>query len=359
MSLFNRLTQWWKGDPVVEVEPAAAPEPGRKRGVVDHVIILDGTLSTLESGQEGNAGLLFHLLAGAGRNAHRTLYYEPGSQWEGWRHGFDLATGKGLNRQIIRAYGWLASHYREGDRIFLFGYSRGAYAVRSLAGVIDRVGLIRREHATERGVMLAYRHYQQNPDTVAAQAFVRAFCHRSAPIQMIGVWDTVKALGIRLPLLWMLTDKQHLFHDHRLGKSIQHGFHALAMHETRRVFEPVMWSCPAESLGRVQQVWFRGAHGDIGGMIGNDSAARPLANIPLVWMIESAASVGLALPDGWRARYPCDPAAPMVGTLRGWGMWFLLRRKRVIGRDPSESVHPAAEGVPPRSWARWPLTRLF
>ena len=329
------------------------------RGVVDHVIILDGTLSSLQPGQEGNAGLLFHLLAEAGRTAHRTLYYEPGSQWEGWRNGLDLATGKGLNRQIIRAYGWLASHYREGDRIYLFGFSRGAYAVRSLAGVIDRIGLLQHKHATERAVMLAFRHYQRNPDSVAAKAFGQAFCYGSAPVQMVGVWDSVKALGIRLPLLWMLTDKHHLFHDHRLGKSIQHGFHALAMHETRRVFEPVMWSCPAESLGRVQQVWFRGAHGDIGGMIGNDSAARPLANIPLVWMIESAASVGLALPDGWRARYPCDPAAPMVGTLRGWGMWFLLRRKRVIGRDPSESVHPAAEGVPPRSWARWPLTRLF
>ena len=329
------------------------------RGVVDHVIILDGTLSSLQPGQEGNAGLLFHLLAGAGRTAHRTLYYEPGSQWEGWRNGLGLATGKGLNRQIIRAYGWLASHYREGDRIYLFGFSRGAYAVRSLAGVIDRIGLLQHKHATELAVMLAFRHYQRNPDSVAAKAFGQAFCYGSAPVQMVGVWDSVKALGIRLPLLWMLTDKHHLFHDHRLGKSIQHGFHALAMHETRRVFEPVMWSCPAESLGRVQQVWFRGAHGDIGGMIGNDSAARPLANIPLVWMIESAASVGLALPDGWRARYPCDPAAPMVGTLRGWGMWFLLRRKRVIGRDPSESVHPAAEGVPPRSWARWPLTRLF
>ena len=85
-----------------------------------------------------------------------------------------IVEGRGLNRQIRRAYGWLASHYREGDRIFLFGYSRGAYAVRSLAGVIDRVGLLRREHATERGVQLAYRHYQNGPDTVAAAAFARA-----------------------------------------------------------------------------------------------------------------------------------------------------------------------------------------
>ena len=323
------------------------------------MIILDGTLSTLQLGQEGNAGLLFQLLSGAGRSVHRTLYYEPGLQWEGWRHGIDLVTGKGLNRQIVHAYGWLASHYREGDRIFLFGYSRGAYAVRSLAGVIDRVGLIRREHATERAVRLAFRHYKRNPDSEASRAFGGAFCHADAPIQMVGVWDTVKALGVRLPLLWLLTDKKNLFHDHRLGKSIQHGFHALAKDENRAVFEPVMWRCPAESVGRVQQMWFRGAHGDIGGMIGRYAASRPLANIPLVWMIESAGSVGLALPDGWRARYPCDPAAPMVGTWRGWGMWFLLRRARIRGQDPSEQLHPSADGDLPRRWGFWPLTGRF
>ncbi len=312
------------------IEPAAPPEPGRKRGVVDHVIILDGTLSTLKPGQEGNAGLLFKLLAEGGPRVHRTVYYEPGLQWQGWRYGMDLVQGRGLNRQIRRAYGWLASHYREGDRIYLFGYSRGAFAVRSLAGVIDRVGLLTRENA----------------DSPAARAFVAQFCHATAPIRMVGAWDTVKALGIRLPLLWMLTDKKHAFHNHHLGASIQHGFHALALHETRAVFEPVMWESLPGWPGNVQQMWFRGAHGDIGGMIGHLAESRPLANIPLTWMLERAETVGLALPDGWRDRYPCDATAPMVGTTRGWGMWFLLRRKRRVGRDPSEAIHPSVEAAP-------------
>ena len=160
LSLFSRIRHWWHGHPIIETEPATPPLPGRKRGVVDHVIILDGTLSTLTDGQEGNCGLIFKLLIESGRSAHRTVYYEPGIQWQGWRNGMNLVQGRGINRQIRRAYGWLASHYREGDRIFLIGYSRGAFAVRSLAGVIDRVGLLKREHATERGVTLAYRHYQ-------------------------------------------------------------------------------------------------------------------------------------------------------------------------------------------------------
>lgn len=277
---------------------------------------------------------------------HRTVYYEPGLQWQGWRYGMDLVQGRGLNRQIRRAYGWLASHYRDGDRIFLFGYSRGAFAVRSLAGVIDRVGLLTRENATERAIVQVYRHYRGNPDSPAARAFVAQFCHPAAPIQMVGAWDTVKALGIRLPLLWMLTDKKHAFHNHHLGASIRHGFHALALHETRAVFEPVMWESLPGWPGNVQQMWFRGAHGDIGGMIGHHAESRPLANIPLTWMLERAETVGLALPDGWRDRYPCDAAAPMVGTTRGWGMWFLLRRKRRVGRDPSEAIHPSAEAAP-------------
>lgn len=309
--------------------------------MVDHVIILDGTLSSLLPGQETNAGLCFRLLTEPSAGVRRRVYYEPGLQWEGWRNFGAVAQGRGINRQIRRAYGWLASQYRPGDRIYLFGYSRGAFAVRSLAGVIDRVGLLRQDCATERNVTLVYRHYRQGAGTRAAQMFAHGFCHPQAPIEMVGVWDTVKALGLRLPLLWMLTDRQHAFHNHHLGASIRHGFHALALHETRAVFDPVLWDCPKEWDGNVEQVWFAGAHADVGGQVGTLAAARPLANIPLVWMLDRAEACGLALPDGWRVRLPCDPRAPMVGTWRSWGKLFLLRRPRVVGRDRSEKLHPS------------------
>ena len=357
LSYLDRLKQWWQGKPAA-TQPAALPAEGVQRGSVIHVIILDGTMSTLAQGQEGNAGLLYRLLTENGRKPKMTVYYEHGLQWEGWRHGMDIVQGRGINRQIRRAYGWLASHYREGDQIFLFGYSRGAFAVRSLAGVIDRVGLLKREHATERGVQLCYRHYQANPDGTAAQAFARRFCHSTAPIQMVGVWDTVKALGLRLPFFWMLGG-QHDFHSHQLGRSICHGFHALAINETRVAFTPVLWECPAGCAITAEQMWFRGAHGDIGGNIGRFTAARPLSNIPLVWMLERAESVGLPLPAGWQMRYPCDPAAPMVGTTMGFGLFFLLRRNRLIGLDPSESIHPSASTPRGFLWRKWPLIRRF
>jgi uncharacterized protein (DUF2235 family) len=318
---------------------------------VDHVVILDGTMSSLQPGQETNAGLTFRLLREGGRRARLSLYYEPGIQWTSWTQAQDVIQGRGMNLQIRRAYGFLASHYRPGDRIYLFGYSRGAYAVRSLAGVIDRVGLIRADQATERNVTLAYRHYQTAPDAPAARAFAAAFCHDEVHIEMVGVWDTVKALGLRLPLLWKLTEARHAFHTPHLGRSVRHGFHALALNETRAAFAPVLWTSAPDWTGNVEQVWFRGAHGDIGGHLGGFVAARPLSNIPLVWMLDRAEACGLPLPPRWRARFPCDPTAPMAGTLRGAGKLFLLRRRRPIGQDRSEHIHPSVAVPVARDWS--------
>ena len=304
-------------------------------------------MSSLDPGRESNAGLTFRLLSESRRSARLSLFYEPGLQWAGWRQVGDVAAGRGINRQIRRAYGFLASRYRPGDRIFLFGYSRGAYAVRSLAGLIDRVGLLKREEATERAVVLLYRHYQTNPDSPAARRLARRLCHLEVDIEMVGVWDTVKALGWQLPVLWKFTEVQHVFHNHHLGGSIRHGYHALALDETRTVFEPVLWDCPPGWEGNVEQVWFRGAHGDIGGQVGDYAPARPLSNIPLTWMLDKAEGCGLPLPEGWRARFPTDPHAPMVGTWRDWGKIFLHRRPRVIGRDISERIHPTSLPAPP------------
>lgn len=317
---------------------AAAHSPATvRRGTRDHVIILDGTMSSLEPGQETNAGQLYRLLQELGGDL--SLFYESGLQWADWRSTTHLLTGRGINRQICRAYGFLASRYRPGDRIFFFGYSRGAFAVRSLAGVIDRIGLIRSEHATERNIRQAYRLYRGPADPQVVRDFASAFCHEAAPIAVVGVWDTVKALGLRLPVLWRLTEASHAFHNDQLGPTIEHGFHALAVDERRMAYAPVLWSCPPGWEGHVEQVWFRGVHGDIGGQLRGHEAARPLANIPLVWMLSRAEAVGLVLPNGWRLRFPQDVTAPSSGNWRGWGKLFWHRRRRKIGADTSERLH--------------------
>ncbi len=330
--------------------PKPAPLKGGERKPVVHVIILDGTMSSLVPGCETNAGLTFRLLRDGGRRNGLSLYYEPGIQWTSWKQAQDVIQGRGLNRQIRRAYGFLASRYRQGDKIFLFGYSRGAYAVRSLAGVIDRVGLLHHDCATERNVRMAYRHYRTAPDGPAARAFAAHHCHPDLKIEMIGVWDTVKALGLRLPLLWRLTEARHAFHTPHLGPATLHGFHALALDETRDAFAPVLWTSPPDWTGNVEQMWFRGSHGDVGGQLGGLAAARPLSNIPLVWMLERAEVCGLPLPPRWQTRFPCDPEAPAAGTWRGVGKAFLLRHRRKVGQDRSEHIHPSVTMAAPRTW---------
>ena len=337
MRLLKRIGRW------LHLSPGASQSaPTAERGQVDHVVILDGTMSSLEHGCETNAGLTYQLLCDNPSSTRQSLRYEAGVQWRQWRHTMDVIQGAGINRQIRHAYGFLASRYRPGDRIFLFGYSRGAYAVRSLAGVIDTIGLLRSDQATERNIRTAYRHYQHGSDNGIAQEFSDLYCHDKVEIEMIGVWDTVKALGFRAPLLWKLYKRRHAFHNAHLGATTKNGFHALAMDETREAYSPVLWQCGPECTSHVEQVWFRGAHSDVGGQVGEFEQARMLSNIPLVWMLEKAEDLGLTLPHGWQERFPTNPDAPAFGTMRGWGKLFLARRKRVIGTDPSEKIHESA-----------------
>lgn len=304
-------------------------------------------MSSLEAGRESNAGLTYKLLREVGQSANLTVYYESGLQWVDWAHTLDVAAGRGINRKIERAYGVLASRYREGDRIVLIGYSRGAYAVRSLAGIVDVVGLVRAQEATERVIRQAYRHYRAGGRGPAAEAFRARCCHPDTVIEAVAVWDTVKSLGIRLPILWRWADVKHAFHNHALGPSVRHGFHALALDETRDVYTPVMWTCPPGWSGHMEQVWFRGTHGDVGGQLDGFNRARPLSNIPLVWMLDRLESCGVPLPPGWRGRFPCDVTAPSLGTWRGVSKLFILRHKRETGRDPSERIHESVQDARP------------
>jgi len=320
-------------------EPEASPAGRRSRGPVDHILLLDGTMGSLDPARITSIGLIYHFLRSARPKA--SVYYGKGLEMEEWRELTDLWFGWGVHAQILRAYGWLAMRYRPGDRIFLIGYSRGGFAARSLAGLIERVGLLRTDAATERNLHLVWRYYEAPELPAVASIFRNRFCHASTPIEMVGAFDTVMGLGWQLPFLWMLSEPRYRFHDHRLSPSVRHGAQALALNETRSVLEPLIWDSTATE-GQVEQLWFRGCHADIGGQLDGFEAARPLANIPLVWMIEQMEARGIALPEGWRDGFPRDADAPSVGSWRGWGKFFLFRAPRVIGRDPSERLHGTA-----------------
>ncbi|GAB5448176.1 MAG: DUF2235 domain-containing protein [Gymnodinialimonas sp.] len=312
------------------------------------MILLDGTMSTLKPGCETNIGLTYRLLGDLPPEAHVHVYYEPGIQWRGLRHAHEVMAGIGINRQIRRAYAWLSAAYRPGDRVILMGYSRGAYAVRSLGGLIDRMGLLRPDAVSEARVEELYGLYRTARESAAAKAMTAAHCLADVPVSFLGVYDTVRALGMRYPLIWRFLPLPHPYHTHTLGPHIEVARHALALDETRVAYRPVLWDTSRAVPGQsVTQMWFKGSHGDIGGQLNGHHEARPRAHVPLVWMLAEAEAAGLCLPPDWRARFPADAEAPSVGNFKGFGKLFWERRRRVVGKDASEVLHPSAE-----EWAK-------
>jgi len=314
----------------------------------NHVFVIDGTLSRLDDDNcLTHAARLHAVLSGGGEARRQSLGYDRGVQGAGLSKWIDAAVGRGFNDSVVAGYAALASRYEPGDRIFLFGYSRGAYAVRSIAGMICRVGLLRKEAALERRVERAFRHYRQGGDTSGARAFRRAHCHGSVDVACIGVWDTVKALGLPYPLLSRFFPMATEFHDATLGSSVRAAFQALAADEDRTAYSPIPWE-RGEWAGRMEQAWFPGAHGDIGGERNCLIPPIPLTNLSFAWMVERAVECGLIVPDGWRAAFPTEAAAPMVGSRAGINRLFLLRRPReaTLGTN-GQVAHPslAARGA--------------
>lgn len=326
----------------------AAEDMSAPQDPCTHVILLDGTMSSLTHGCETNIGLTYRLLLDLHMDAGVRVYYEPGIQWRGLRHAHEVMAGIGINRQIKRAFAWLSVGYRPGDRVMLIGYSRGAYGARSLGGLIDRMGLLRPDAVTDARVEALYDLYRHARDSDAAKAMTAEFCLANVPVSFLGVFDTVRALGMRYPLVWRFLPLPHPYHTHTLGAHIEVARHALALDETRVAYRPILWNTSNATPGQdVAQVWFKGSHGDIGGQLNGRAVARPRANVPLVWMLEEAETAGLRLPPDWRARFPVDADAPSVGNFSGFGKLFWERGRRVVGQDPSEALHPTA-----KAWAR-------
>ena len=218
--------------------------------------------------------------------------------------------GYGLAANLAAGYDFLVRHYRPGDRVFLLGYSRGAYALRALSGLLDRVGLVR--EPDPRRQRQALRLYTRRAPSGERAAFAESFT-RPCPVHFLGAWDTVASLGY-------LYSRAVLF-DARLMPSVRHARHALAIDERRPKFEPLLWS--PDRLGpdqTLQQVWFTGAHGDVGG----GYAQRGLAEIALGWMLDQARGAGLQVRDDYAVPQPADPHAPMH---RPWEQW----RGRLLG----------------------------
>nr|WP_294505673.1 DUF2235 domain-containing protein [uncultured Rhodopila sp.] len=200
------------------------------------------------------------------------------------------SVGIGLGPAIRDIYAFVANNYEPDDEIFLFGFSRGAYTARAVAGLIGALGVL---HPREMGRFAQAWQWCQLPaharDSDALEACF-PLRQKGVPIRCIGVWDTVGALGVPRSLLtqyWQPCAETYRFYDTTLGPNVQYAFQALAIDERRALFEPVLWNT-TKALAPdqvVRQVWFAGVHADIGGGYSRHGPA----DLSFLWMLAQVA----------------------------------------------------------------------
>lgn len=257
------------------------------------------------------------------------------------------AFGWGIKRKILDAYRFLIINYQPGDELFFFGFSRGAYTVRSTFGLIRNSGLLKSEFAHK--LMDAYVLYRRrdsasHPDAVESELFRRSYSNEPRA-KFIGVWDTVGALGLPVGGLLRFLNKRWSFHDMRLSSWVDNAFQALAIDERRKPFQPSIWDQSTKASGQVlEQVWFAGVHSNVGGSYPRTG----LSDITLLWMIAKAEACGLAVDRNCMVtvnRLKPDP----FGTLyNSQTIWYKIAGLgdyvRPIGQRVKESAASTAVG---------------
>jgi uncharacterized protein (DUF2235 family) len=348
----------------MQVNEERALSKSRKR----LALFLDGTWNSV--GTNTNVWRMRCLCAEQDTEVTRQLrFYQQGVN--GFAGG---GWGKGLTENVREAYDWLVDHYEDGDQIYIFGFSRGAYTARSLAGFIAICGLLKPGGAL--GVDQLYDRYRHEDDrtifklagedTNSLSQEERWMLKYSRPvgIEMVGVWDTVGAVGIPLLSLEGISSSRLKFHHTGLRRPIAHGFHALAIDEHRPKFNPTVWTVRTppgretvlRPVGSVEQRWFVGAHANVGGGCYDDL----LAQLPLSWMMRKAEACGLVFRNGLELdgnEHLSQVSDSYSEFLRGWYKRVFSRSFRPIGQMPvlaADGTHTNVnETIDESVFARW------
>lgn len=269
----------------------------------------DGTWNkpnTIEKGKpvRTNVQKLFdYILSRDDKGMTQIKYYDAGIGAAGsWiTRVFHGATGKGIDENILDMYKFIAWNFEHDgdieDELFMFGFSRGAYTARSLAGLIRKCGIVKKNNLNlfEEAYKL-YRNKNVAPDHEEVIRFRKANSYEVSRIKFIGVWDTVGALGIPLNAFQKINEKKYSFYDTTLSSMVEHAYHAVSLDERRSNFRPTLWKKSKNAETRpfeqkLEQRWFAGVHSNVGGGYPDEG----LADIALKWMITKALEADLAL----------------------------------------------------------------
>jgi uncharacterized protein (DUF2235 family) len=316
------------------------------------VVCLDGTDNQFGK-HNTNVVRLYQSLD---RDPSRQLgYYDPGVGTI-WERGtlskvsrkmqmvLGLAFGLGVTSNVAEAYSFLMQHYQTGDRILIFGFSRGALEARALAGLIYRCGLL--EPHLQSLEPYAMQMYQTPGNNTVLAEFQRTFS-RTVDVEFLGLWDTVTSMGnVWAPIYWPHTKQ---------NPCVRRVAHAIAIDERRAFFRQNRWDTLANQ--DVSEVWFAGVHSDVGG--GYDAASGRLWAITLRWLMGHARLAGLLVEnDRWQGVLAQGNAGPAAGSdavtdqhdslTGGWKLLELVpkshRRRRPDNTyDPPRVMIPALE----------------
>lgn len=328
------------------------------------ILCCDGTWNRADQSSNGTlcptnvVRIAFRIAKRSDDDTRQIVYY---SQGVGTGNSLDRFTGgafgSGVVDNIFDAYRFMVANYEKGDEIYLFGFSRGAFTARSIAGMIRKCGILCREHASRYVKAVELYRSDDGPDEEIPSEF-RGSCsvngEEPIPIHFIGVWDTVGALGIPLGMLRKITRSRHQFHDTELSGSVKNAYHALAIDERRPPFQPTLWEYKPKPGQVVEQVWFPGVHTNVGGGYPDQS----LADISLGWMIAKAKAAGLAFDPNVEKAHPLNPDPEgkiyqskkgVYRFMRGYNRVIGLSEERsrdegttVTGNDPTQSVDQSA-----------------
>lgn len=293
------------------------------------VLLFDGTWNDEKDPKQAtNIHRLKDLVIEATTNAPAPaprIFYDQGVGTGGWWDRIlGGILGYGLNENVLQGYRFLSQFYKEAhvedgqthnaSQILIFGFSRGAFTARSLAGFVAASGLLRKEHCTKKNQEFAWRYYRTPPKErmPADKAKLEALCHDGVEIKLLGVFDTVGSLGVPTGKAGNWAGKDDHFHDTKLGSAIRSAFHAVALDEHRNPFVPALFARPDNLEDRpVEQVWFPGVHSDIGGGYGPpEPGYASIADLSLQWMVSRIQAHGAGLPIGSPHLATTDPDDP-------------------------------------------------
>ncbi|PVZ19553.1 MULTISPECIES: DUF2235 domain-containing protein [unclassified Pseudomonas] len=336
-------------------------------------LFLDGTWNTVYDNTN-----VYRAKALCNDSPEQRCYYSKGVGTQVGERLLGGLFGIGIDREVLKAYEWLVDNYEADARIYIFGFSRGAFTARSLAGFISICGLLK--PGSPISLTQIFDRYRKGK----AEHSIRALANlpeeglsqgdlwlkrysRAIPIWFQGVWDTVGAVGIPLPWLPRVSSADFAFLETDLRINETHGFHALAVDEQRRAFAPTLWTkvtekyadnYPPRPLERVEQRWFVGAHANVGGGYPNDLLAQP----PLQWLLRKAADHELVfndqvILDGDEVKAKVEDSYAQMGG----GLYRLLtlgrRWYRPIGaaplETPTQSTAAINETIDASVFRRW------